>query len=181
MREFIECLSRCSLNDLGFIGQRYTQCNERCGKHRTKLKLDRMVASESWIEKFPEAGVHNFAMSISNHCLLMLFLNRRQHRKLVRKRFFFEAIWTREEGCREVIKEVWDPSRRDPDLLIKDCLKSYQEHLQQRNWRVFRNVNKTLRQKQNWLQQLESIDGFLDKAEEIQSTKKEINEILIRE
>lgn len=128
MREFRECLSRCGLISLGFTGQRYTWCNGRYGEHRTKLRLDRMVASE--IEKFPKVGVHHFAMSVSDHCLLTLFFNRRQHRKPIRKRFFFEAMWTREEGCREVIKEAWDPLRRDPDLLIKDRLRSCQEHLQ---------------------------------------------------
>lgn len=46
---------------------------------------------------------------------------------------------------------------------------------------MFGNENKILRQKQNRLQQLESIDGFLDKVEEIQSLKKEIKEILTRE
>lgn len=42
-------------------------------------------------------------------------------------------------------------------------------------------MNNTLRQKQNQLQQLEVVDGRLDKAREIQWLKKEINEILARE
>ena len=46
---------------------------------------------------------------------------------------------------------------------------------------MFGNVNKILRQKKNRLQQLESIDGVLDKAKEIQSLKREINETLTRE
>ena len=45
VREFRECLSRFDLNDLGFVGQRYTWCNGRYGEHRTKLRLDRIVAS----------------------------------------------------------------------------------------------------------------------------------------
>ena len=80
-------LSRFGLNDLGFVGQRYTWCNGRYGEHRTKLRLDRIVASMSWIKRFPKASVHHFAMSISNHCLLTLFLNQRQRRKPIRKYF----------------------------------------------------------------------------------------------
>lgn len=178
---FRECLSRCGLHDLGFVGQRYTWCNGRFGEQRTKLRLDRMVASESWSEKFPEARVHHFATSISDHCLLTLFLYRRQPHKPVRKRFFFEAMWTREGGCREVIEEAQDPMWRDLEFRLTDRLKSCKEHLQRWNWRVFGNVNKILRQKQNRLQQLESIDGVLDKAKEIQSLKREINETLTRE
>ena len=46
---------------------------------------------------------------------------------------------------------------------------------------MFRNVNKILRQKQGRLQQLEVIDGVLDKVEEIKELKQEINENHTRE
>ena len=45
---------------------------------------------------------------------------------------------------------------------------------------MFGNINYTLRQKKNQLQQLEEVDGVIDKAREIQGLKKEINEIQIR-
>ncbi|KAK4567946.1 hypothetical protein RGQ29_003635 [Quercus rubra] len=95
MREFRDCLNRCGLFNLGFVGQRYTWCNRRFEKQRTKLKLDRMVVSESWSEKFPDAIVHHYTMSVSNHCLLTLYLHCRQPHKPIRKRFFFKAMWTR--------------------------------------------------------------------------------------
>ncbi|XP_023886945.1 uncharacterized protein LOC111999058 [Quercus suber] len=181
MEEFRECLSRCGLVDLGFVGQRYTWCNGRAGEQRTKLRLDRMVASENWLKSFPNASVHHVSMSISDHCLLSLYLHRRKPRKPARKRFFFEAMWTREAGCRELIEEVWDPVGRDSRSMIMDRLKSCQEQLSKWNWRVFGNVNKTLKQKKDQLQHLEAVDDRLDKAEEIQGLKKEINEIQIRE
>ena len=90
-------------------------------------------------------------------------------------------MWTREGECREVIEEAWDPMWRDLEFRLMDRLRSCKKHLQVWNWRVFGNVNKILRQKQNRLQQLESIDGVLDKAKEIQSLKREINETLTRE
>ena len=124
MKDFKECLSRCGLFDLGFVGQRYTWCNGRERDQRTKLRLDRIVASESWMGIYPDAGVHHFSMSISDHCLLFLSLHRRQSRKPVRKRFFFEAMWTREAGCRELIKEVWDPVGRSSAGTIVERLKS---------------------------------------------------------
>ena len=181
MKDFRECLSSCGLFDLGFVGQRFTWCNGREGEKRTKLRLDRMVASESWVQRFSEASVHHFSMSISDHCLLTLYLNRRQSHKLVRKRFFFEGMWTREPGCREVIEEAWDPLRRDSDFKITDRLKNCQEHLHRWNWKVFGNVNNTLKMKRNQLQQFEAIDGMVDKAEDIKCLKKEINEVLLRE
>lgn len=47
MKGFRECLSRCGLFDLGFVGQRFTWCNGRLGDHRTLLGLDRVVANAS--------------------------------------------------------------------------------------------------------------------------------------
>ena len=80
-----------------------------------------------------------------------------------------------------MIEEAWDSMWRDLEFRLMDRLRSCKEHLQKWNLRVFENVNKILRQKQNRLQQLESIDGVLDKAKEIQSLKSEINETLTRE
>lgn len=91
---------------MGFVRQRYNWCNGRVGEQRTKLRMDRMVASEIWISNFSEASVHHFTMSISDHCLLSLFLHRRQPRKLERNRSFSEDMWTKEAGCKEVIEEA---------------------------------------------------------------------------
>ncbi|XP_050264248.1 uncharacterized protein LOC126708501 [Quercus robur] len=64
---------------------------------------------------------------------------------------------------------------------IQDMLKSCQAHLQTWNRREFGNVNKNLRQKQSRLQQLEELNLLHESVEEIQTLKKEINEVLLRE
>ncbi|KAL4651243.1 hypothetical protein ACB092_01G145100 [Castanea dentata] len=76
MRDFRECLSRCGLLDLGFVGQRHTWCNCRLGEQRTLIRLDRGVANEAWRKMFLEASVHHLAMSASNHCMIVLYLKR---------------------------------------------------------------------------------------------------------
>ena len=77
MRVFRECLDNCGLTDLGFVGQRFTWCNEWLGYQRMLIRLDSMVANDEWRELFPEAKVHHVSMSASNHCLLVLFLRYR--------------------------------------------------------------------------------------------------------
>ena len=67
MANFRDCLDRCGSFDLGFVGQRFTWCNGWYGDQRTKLRLDRMVANEDWLRLHPEANVHHFSMSISDH------------------------------------------------------------------------------------------------------------------
>ena len=47
MEVFRAVLSVCGLSNLGFVGQRYTWCNDRFGDQRTLIRLDRMVANDS--------------------------------------------------------------------------------------------------------------------------------------
>ena len=67
MKEFREALSRCGLPNLGFVGPRFTWCNERFGDQRMLLRLGKMVANDEWIKLFPETKVHHVSMSASDH------------------------------------------------------------------------------------------------------------------
>ena len=51
----------------------------------------------------------------------------------------------REEGCRKVVEAAWDPLWGDLELKIMNRLKSCQEQLNRKNWKVFGNVNKVLK------------------------------------
>lgn len=181
MKGFKECLSWCGLFDLGFVGQHFTWCNGRLRDHRTLLRLDRVMANASWFELFQEARVRHCSMSSSDHCLLMLTQKNGQPKKPGRKRFLFEEMWVRELGCREVVEGAWDPYRGGADYKIMYRLKNCQLSLQSWNWRVFGNVNRILKQKQDRLQQLENLSRLLENAKEIQGLRKEINKLLVRE
>ena len=76
-------------------------------------------------------------------------------------------MWTRKEGCREIVELARDPLCVDPEYKVTDRIKSCQEQLQKWNWKVFRNVNKVLRQKKERLQQLEAWNSLHEKSEEI--------------
>ena len=93
----------------------------------------------------------------------------------------FEEMWTREEGCREIIETAWDPLNYNPDMSIQKRLQSCKDHLQDWNYKVFGNVTKVLKQKQRRLQYLEELNLLHELAEEIQGLKKGINEMLFRE
>ena len=79
MEAFQDCMNKCGLVDLGFVGQKFTWCNGRDNDSRTKLRLDRMVANEEWLKHFLDARVFHTAMSISDHCLLKLKLSNKQN------------------------------------------------------------------------------------------------------
>ena len=140
-----------------------------------------MVANEKWTELYPEAKVYHKSMSTSDHCLLSLWLRKRQPSRSTKKRFFFEAMSTRDEQCRGVIESAWDPLNGNPELSFQDRVKQCKVQLQDWNRRVFGNVNRELKSKQRHLQQLESLNQLHETTKEIQALKKEINEILLRE
>ena len=99
-------MNACGLYDLGFVGQRYTWCNGRFGEQRTLIRLDRIVANDAWRTKFPEALVYHVSMATLDHCLLALSLKRSRFQRKRYKRFFFEVMWAREVGCKEVIEQA---------------------------------------------------------------------------
>lgn len=94
---------------------------------------------------FPEASVYHFSMLVFDHCLLALALKCTQPRKPPEKCFMFEVMWTREEGCREVVESAWDPVRIYIESSVTDKVKRCQDQLQRWNWREFGNINKVLR------------------------------------
>ena len=181
MEAFRDCPSWCKLVDLGFVRQKYTWCNGRFEEHKTKLRLDRIVANEEWMVRFLDARVFHSSMSISDHCLLKLNLSKRQNRRPIKKRFLFKAMWTRDARCREVVELAWDPGRGGLNFQLADKLRSCKEKLQRWNWKEFGNVKHTIKRKREQLQQLESLNSLHKKAEEIQKLKTEINETLTRE
>lgn len=92
LKAFRDCLNRCGLVDLRFVGQKFTCCNGRFNENRTKLRFDKIVANKEWMRHFTDARVFHSAMSISDYCLLKLSLSKRQNRRTFKKRFMFEAM-----------------------------------------------------------------------------------------
>ena len=140
-----------------------------------------MVANGRWLEQFPDAQVHHVAMSASDHCMLSLFLTKKKCRKPTKRRFVFEAMWVRDERCREVIERAWDPFRECGDFSIGGRIRSCQAQLQGWNRGVFRNVNKRINVLKDRLNQLEGQNCLHETAKEIHEVKKDINEVLARE
>lgn len=55
MRNFRQVLENSQLFDMGFRGTPFTFSNRRMGTLETKARLDRAMACEDWLKKFPRA------------------------------------------------------------------------------------------------------------------------------
>lgn len=106
--DFRQALQDCDLYDLGVRGYFYTWYRKFGGGY-IEERLDRFVATGSWSNLFPNAVAHNITASVSDHSPITLTLNSQARRNRAQgKMFKFELMWTRHEGCREIIENSWD-------------------------------------------------------------------------
>jgi hypothetical protein len=67
MRDFREILAHCDLHDLSYMGQPWTFSNKQAAGKNVKVKLDRAVASPSWMSWFPTASLRHISSSRFDH------------------------------------------------------------------------------------------------------------------
>lgn len=95
----------------GFKGNKYTWINKRY-KHRNVLilkKLDRFLATDDWLFRYPNAHVLHPPCTHSDHCPLLLFIYKDD--PTLRKWFFkFERIEASYPDFENVIARIWDNS-----------------------------------------------------------------------
>ena len=112
MKLFTETLNWCGLRDMGFVGPRFTWLYQTADGGQIRERLDRVVASSAWAERFREARVHHFSNSASDHSVLALHFFLKQRKRFKWKLFRFESMWLSDPRCEDVVKmhgrkEVW--------------------------------------------------------------------------
>jgi hypothetical protein len=108
MESFREALEDCYLNDLGFVGPKYTSNNGRQDDSFTKEQLDRVVANNFWYNFFKHKVVHVLMGRASNHKPLLFEIAVEVDRcKSNRRGCQFEDSWLLEEESTTVIKDTW--------------------------------------------------------------------------
>lgn len=80
MRDFRECLERCGLRNLGFVGHNFTWSNKQSGDGNIQERLDRAVATDSWGTRFTTARVTHLTSLLSDHCPLWVEMRLVQRR-----------------------------------------------------------------------------------------------------
>lgn len=104
MHDFRSFVADSFLLDLGYIGYPFTWRNRREGGF-IQERLDRGLATESWINLYPNAQVLHQLLPGSDHS--MLLLDTTPMVRKWRKRFIFDPRWGKEERCKEVVHGCW--------------------------------------------------------------------------
>ena len=81
--------------------------------------MDRALESPEWVEHFTNIRVQHLEDTTSDHCPLLLADSHALHKR-GKRRFFFEAIWTRQADYKELIEEDWNANTNlhDPSGFI---------------------------------------------------------------
>lgn len=91
--------------DLGFCGKSYTWTNGKHGLALIKERLDRAVADERWVIKFPKATEEHLTMELSDHCPIMVSTGGRI--PFVRRPFRFVKAWASDKSSFKVVENAW--------------------------------------------------------------------------
>ena len=175
---FREVVNVCGFKDLGYSGLDFTWCNMQEGENRVYLRLDRAFATDDWINHFNGTRVLHLVDSTSNHCTLLIadFLAVQPSRK---RRFHFEEVWTKKEECKEIIRNAWEGRLHHGTLSsIATCLQNCAADLERWNKSIFGYVLKQIQCKRKALNDLTLQDRNGVMGKEINSLRREINNLL---
>ncbi|KAL0413621.1 UNVERIFIED_CONTAM: putative mitochondrial protein [Sesamum radiatum] len=118
MRNFRQALLDCELTDLFLHGNQFTWCNRQESPATIRERIDRACADPSWNSIFPNAKCTSLASPYSDHDMLLVELEHRNHMFSPKnKQFRFEASWFKEPNCELKISDIWhSPSIRAGEL-----------------------------------------------------------------
>ena len=137
MRDFRECLERCSLADLQYSGHNFTWSNGSVSK-----KLDRILCNEKWSEQFPNSiGVFG-EPGISDHSPCCAFLD--NHKPVQKRSFRFFALLNTHPDFSEVVKSAWIalPFHGSKQLCVSKNLKDLKPIIRAFNKENFSDLEK---------------------------------------
>jgi hypothetical protein len=107
---FNAIIESLDLRELALSGRQFMWANRR--ENQTFEKLDRILMSVEWEQKFPLASVHALTRSGSDHTPLLLDSGEQAH--LGNKNFFsFELAWLKIDGFIDMVAREWGSIRTD--------------------------------------------------------------------
>ena len=142
------------------------------------LRLDQALATLEWINYYKDKKVHHLVESTFDHCTLLI-TDATIQKHPNRRRFQFEAMWTKREECKDIIKEVWDGSQElNSPIGIATRLKCCAGNLSRWNKMVFGQIPRQIQKKRETFSTLVLRDKDGNLGSEINIIRKKINDLL---
>ena len=142
------------------------------------LQLDRALVTKEWCDHYKDMRVHHLVESTSDHCALLI-TDSSVSQWPRKRRFKFEAMWTRRDDYRDIIRAVWNDSVNlyNPNGMVMG-LRQCVDDLSRWNRSVFGLVPRQIQNKRKALNDLVLRDHDGCNGYEINKLRKEINDLL---
>lgn len=145
MEGFRNAVDFCGFTDLGFIGLPYTWDNRQEDDHNLKVRLDRGLASDSFLDLYREVKVWHVQNTLSDHCCLIAECMEHSASRRRRKNFRYENMWQRGPSYMALIRDAWDQNAGAGGLdEMQLSLRGVKSRLQTWERDVFGSVRKSL-------------------------------------
>ena len=103
MGRFRRFINDLALKEIPLHGRKFTWSNQQV--FPTLVKLDRVLCTVDWEDRFPNCLLQSLASDDSDHCPLLLGL--RDNNTQGRRRFHFESFWPKLDGFQEAVSASW--------------------------------------------------------------------------
>jgi hypothetical protein len=168
------------LVDLGFSGNPFTWSNSRQGNDSIKERLDRGIASISWVHLHPEFALQHIPATSSDHHPILL--NSAISSFVLPRPFRFEEFWTKDPTCGAVIEAVWSfPVQGSPAFCLAKKLLNTKFSLLKRNRIYFGNIQTKIKSTLAKIDQIQislpSSSSFSEEA----NLKLTLDDLLLKE
>lgn len=141
IQAFQQALNDCSLDDLGYVGDKFTW-----QRGRIRERLDRGVVNDSWRQLYPDAAIIHMGYSDSDHRPILLDTEYHVVRPEVTRQKRFEAGWIEEKTFAEVASNAWSAAQvHTPGATIREKLNLMHDGLHEWDRRILKKPQKRLR------------------------------------
>ncbi|GLU01659.1 hypothetical protein SLE2022_189580 [Rubroshorea leprosula] len=164
MREFNNFIQESELVDIPLVGRKFTWYQSN---GNSMSRIDRFLLSEGWLTKWSDARQWGLSRSVSDHCPILL---RHKHIDWGPKPFKFFNAWFQQEGCKELIKEVWGSANIQgwAGFQLKEKLKLTKEALKRWSKPLLLDIDARINKATIEIAQIDK------KGEEVQLSEEEI-------
>ncbi|XP_070041197.1 uncharacterized protein [Nicotiana tomentosiformis] len=137
--DFINCMDNCEVTDLGFVGPRFTWCNNQKPRKKIWKRLDRVFINDQWTQLFQNNIVMHLVRKGYDHIPLLITYQKDQHAGI--KYFRFLDFWTDQPTFMQFVEEAWNTQvTRNSMWILQQKIKILSRKLTQWSREVVGNV-----------------------------------------
>ncbi|XP_070020656.1 uncharacterized protein [Nicotiana sylvestris] len=140
IREFKECVTKYTLQDMKSSGAFYTWNNKQGGADRVYSRIDRVLINNDWILAMPDSEVFYRNEGTFDHCPAIIRCVEDQKKQHI---FRYFNMWSIAPNYKERVKQGWKTNKRRTKMYeLVGKLKNLKGKLQQLNKKKFSQIEK---------------------------------------